>query len=85
MGCHQFNFVHTLDMLEHARPGATFLLNSPYPAEAVWSHLPAAMQRQIRAKALAFYVIDAAAVAQEVGMGSRINTIMQTCFLPSPA
>lgn len=67
-------------MLEHARPGATFLLNSPYPAEAVWSHLPATMQRQIRAKALAFYVIDAAAVAQEVGMGSRINTIMQTCF-----
>ncbi|WP_370559290.1 pyruvate:ferredoxin (flavodoxin) oxidoreductase [Edwardsiella tarda] len=80
IGCHQFNFVHTVEMLEHALPGATFLLNSPYPAEAVWGHLPAALQRQIRAKSLAFYVIDAAAVAQAVGMGSRINTIMQTCF-----
>lgn len=80
IGCHQFNFTHTLDMLSPALPGATFLLNSPYQAQEVWGHLPARVQRQIREKNLVFYIIDAAAVAQSVGMGSRINTIMQTCF-----
>ncbi len=80
IGCHQFNFVHTVDLLSAANPGGTFLLNSPYPPTEVWQHLPQRIQQQIRQKNLAFYVIDAAVVAQHAGMGSRINTIMQTCF-----
>lgn len=80
IGCHQFNFVHTVDLLGAADAGGTFLLNSPYGATEVWQHLPQRIQQQIREKNLAFYVIDAAVVAEHAGMGSRINTIMQTCF-----
>ncbi|QHM70014.1 pyruvate:ferredoxin (flavodoxin) oxidoreductase [Mixta intestinalis] len=80
IGCHQFNFIETLDVLSFAAPGATFLLNSPWPATETWHHLPAKVQQKIQQKKLSFYVINAAKVAQQSGMGSRINTIMQTCF-----
>jgi pyruvate-ferredoxin/flavodoxin oxidoreductase len=80
IGCHQFSFVETLDVLENARHGATFLLNSPYGPDEVWRHLPRGLQEQIIEKEIIFYVIDASRVALETGMGSRTNTIMQTCF-----
>ncbi|BDH45538.1 pyruvate-flavodoxin oxidoreductase [Salmonella enterica subsp. enterica serovar Choleraesuis] len=80
IGCHQFHFIYTTDILEAALPGSTFLLNSPWPAAEVWHYLPAAMQQIIHQRQLKFYVIDAARVARDAGMGSRINTIMQTCF-----
>ncbi|PIQ96233.1 MAG: pyruvate:ferredoxin (flavodoxin) oxidoreductase [Nitrospinae bacterium CG11_big_fil_rev_8_21_14_0_20_56_8] len=80
IGCHQFNFLDRIEMLDKAAPGATFLLNSPYSAEEVWDHLPCEVQKPIREKGLKFYVIDAYGVAREAGMGQRINTIMQTCF-----
>ncbi len=80
IGCHQFNFVHKADVLANAAPGATFLLNSPYDAAEVWDELPARVQKQIIDKKLKFHVIDGAKVARETGMGTRTNTIMQTCF-----
>ncbi len=80
IGCHQFTFMEKLDVLECAAPGATFLLNSPYPADQVWKHLPCDIQRKILDLKLKLYVIDAYKVAGETGMGTRINTIMQTCF-----
>jgi pyruvate-ferredoxin/flavodoxin oxidoreductase len=80
VACHQFVFLEKVDVLEVARPGATFLLNAPYPKEEVWDNLPREVQEQILAKRLKVYVIDARRVAEENGMGGRINTIMQTCF-----
>ncbi|MGB9604664.1 MAG: pyruvate:ferredoxin (flavodoxin) oxidoreductase, partial [Bryobacteraceae bacterium] len=80
VACHQFSFLERFDVLEAAIPGSTFLLNSYYGPEEVWDHLPRTVQRQIIQKKLRFYVIDAYKVAAETGMGSRINTIMQTCF-----
>lgn len=80
IACHQFNFVDTTDMLSRASQGATFLLNSPYGADEVWTKIPEAMQKQILEKELNFYVIDGDKVARSVGMGRRINTVMQTCF-----
>nr|VFK12955.1 MAG: pyruvate-ferredoxin/flavodoxin oxidoreductase [Candidatus Kentron sp. LFY] len=80
IGCHQFNFLEKADVLERAAPNATFLLNSPYGPDEVWEQLPRKLQEQIIDKGLAFYVIDAYMVARETGMGTRINTIMQTCF-----
>ena len=77
---HQFNLLEKMKVLELAKPGATFLLNSPYPADEVWGALPVEVQQQIIDKQLAFYVIDAFKLAREVGLGSRINTIMQPCF-----
>ena len=80
IACHQFGFLERVDVLQYAEPGATFLLNSPYPAHEVWRHLPFAIQQKIIADRLRFFVIDAVRVAKECGMGRRINTVMQTCF-----
>ena len=80
VACHQFSFLERIDMLKLAAPGATFLLNSLYGPEEVWDKLPRTVQRQILDKKLRFYVIDGYKVAEAAGMGSRINTIMQTCF-----
>ncbi|MBU1660217.1 MAG: pyruvate:ferredoxin (flavodoxin) oxidoreductase [Chloroflexi bacterium] len=80
VACHQFNFIEQVDMLKYASPGAVFLLNSLYGPDEVWDHLPKEVQAAIIEKGLKFYVIDAYDVAKETGMGSRINTIMQTCF-----
>ncbi|TVQ09344.1 MAG: pyruvate:ferredoxin (flavodoxin) oxidoreductase [Balneolaceae bacterium] len=80
IACHQFQFLTRLDMLRHARQGATFLLNAPYSPEEVWDHIPRNVQQQIIDKKLKFYSIDAYKVARENGMGTRINTVMQTCF-----
>ncbi|MBN1916271.1 MAG: pyruvate:ferredoxin (flavodoxin) oxidoreductase [Verrucomicrobia bacterium] len=80
VACHQWSFIEKYDMLKNAVPGATFLLNSIYGPDEVWNHLPREVQQQIIDKRLKFYVIDAYRVAEEAGMGERINTIMQTCF-----
>jgi pyruvate-ferredoxin/flavodoxin oxidoreductase len=61
-------------------PGAVFLLNSEYSAAEVWDKLPRRTQEQMLRKKIEFYVIDGYKVAREAGMGTRINTIMQTCF-----
>ena len=80
VACHQFQFIDRIDVLTAAEPGATFLLNAPFAPEEIWNHLPRQVQQTIIDKKLKFYVIDAYSVAREVGMGTRINTIMQTCF-----
>ncbi len=80
VACHQPRFLETTDMLTLAQPGATFLVNAPWPAEQFWSRLPRKVQEQILAKKLTVYTIDAVSVAQGAGMGGRINTVMQTCF-----
>ena len=80
VACHQFHFLDRMDVLERAAPGATFLLNSPWPADQVWDHLPVEVQRDIIDKRLEVWVVDAARVAREVGLGHRINTVMQPCF-----
>jgi len=80
VACHQFSFLERIDMLKAARPGATFLLNSLYGPGEVWDKLPRSVQKQILDKKLKFYVVDGYKVADQAGMGRRINTIMQTCF-----
>jgi pyruvate-ferredoxin/flavodoxin oxidoreductase len=80
VACHQFEFVDKIDVLEHAAPGAVFLLNAPHPPEEVFGHLPREMQEQLVERRIRFFTIDAYALAKKVGMGGRINTIMQTCF-----
>jgi pyruvate-ferredoxin/flavodoxin oxidoreductase len=80
VACHNFSFLEKMDVLEAAMPGAVFLLNSPYTAEEVWDHLPRHTQQAMLTKKIEFYVIDGYKVAREAGMGTRINTIMQTCF-----
>ena len=80
VACHQFGLLGKTKILELAKPGATFLLNAPYGPDEVWDHLPGGVQRLLIDKSIDFWVIDAVAVADEAGMGSRINTVMQPCF-----
>ncbi len=80
VACHEFSLLTKRDVLSAAVPGATFLLNSPYGPDDVWGQLPHRVQRQIIDKNLRFYVIDASAVALRIGLGPRVNTILQTCF-----
>lgn len=80
VACHQFSFMERYDVLGMARPGATFLLNSPFSVDEVWDALPKTVQETMIAKRVKFYVIDAVKVAEETGMGRRINTVMQVCF-----
>jgi len=80
IACHHFNYLKKYDVLKDAEHGATFLLNAPYQTEEVWQQLPKKIQEEIIDKKLEFYVINASKVAKDTGMGSRINSILQTCF-----
>jgi pyruvate-ferredoxin/flavodoxin oxidoreductase len=80
IACHQWIFLERYDMLSALVPGGVFLLNSPFSKDEVWDHLPREVQTQLISKKAKFYVIDAYQVAKDTGMGSRMNTILQTCF-----
>ena len=80
IGCHQTVFLERYPMLDKAADGAVFLVNTPAAADAVWETLPRSVQQTIIEKRIRLFVIDAYRVAEESGMGRRINTIMQTCF-----
>ncbi|MEO6731865.1 MAG: pyruvate:ferredoxin (flavodoxin) oxidoreductase [Ferruginibacter sp.] len=80
IACHHFQYLEKYDILKDAQQGATFLLNAPFATEDVWYQLPRKIQDEIKEKELKLYVINASRVAKETGMGSRINSILQTCF-----
>lgn len=80
VACHHFQYLEKYDLLKDAQHGATFLLNVPFDNEDVWYNLPQKIQEEIIEKKLKLYVINASKVARETGMGSRINSILQTCF-----
>ena len=78
--CHCFPYLEKYDMLKAAKPGSVFLLASPYTAAEIWDHMPDEVEQAIIDKKLKFYVIDAAKIARENGMGTRTNTVLQTAF-----
>ncbi len=80
VACHQFAALERQDLLRLAAPGATLLLNAPFPADKVWDQLGRAVQQTIIDRKLRLFTIDASAVAREVGLGARTNTVLQTCF-----
>src|ERR1039458_7976798 len=80
VACHQWIFLERYDMLSALVSGGVFLLNSPFNKDEVWDHLPREVQTQLIAKKARFFIIDAYQVASDTGMGSRMNTILQTCF-----
>jgi len=80
VACHNFSFLEKYDMLSSAKEGGTFLLCSPFDKDQVWDAMPIEVQKQLIAKKLRFYVINAVALGEELGLGARINVIMQTAF-----
>ncbi len=80
VACHQPQFVDRYDMLQRARPGATFVLNTHLGPAVAWDAIPRELQDQLAEKAMRFYVIDAYKIADSVGLGRHISAVMQTCF-----
>lgn len=80
IACHNFSFLEKYEMLDNAEKGATFLINSPYSKDEIWNHLPVEVQQIIIDKNIKMFVIDGNKVASELGLGNRINVIMQTAF-----
>lgn len=80
VACHNPSYVTRYDLLEGIREGGIFLLNSPWSAKEIETRLPAKLKRVIAQKKIRFYNIDAVKIASEVGLGGRINVIMQAAF-----
>ena len=80
IACHNYSFIEKYDMISNLVEGGTFLLNTEYDQNTIWSKLPGRVQKQIVDKKAKFYVIDALKIAGELGLGGRINVIMQTSF-----
>ena len=80
IACHNPTYVDIYDVLEGIKPGGTFVLNSAWTSEEMEERLPAAMRKIIAEKNLKFYNVDAVKIAESVGLGGRINMIMQTAF-----
>ena len=80
VACHNPAYIGRYDMLSALKEGGVFLLNSQIPSDEVFEHLTRDMQEQIINKHIHFYNIDALDIARSVGLGSRINTVMQAAF-----
>ena len=80
IACHNPSFPDKIDMLSYAEEGAMFLLTTSHNKDEVWDTLPVEVQEQLISKKMKFYIIDAISLAEEIGLGARINMIMQTAF-----
>ena len=80
IACHTPAYIHNYDLLKGLKPGGTFLLNTTWNDRQIDQLLPARLKRYIAENDIKFYTINAAQLAMEVGLGQRINTVMQTAF-----
>ncbi len=80
VACHVFSYLGKYDILKGIKPGGTFLLNSMYSVEDTKKHLPDFVKRTLADKKINFYIIDATAIADKIGLGNRTNTILQAAF-----
>lgn len=80
IACHNFSFVEKYDMLKNLKDGGTFLLETHYSKDEIWANLPKETQKRLIEKKAKFYIVDAINLAESIGLGNRINMIMQTCF-----
>lgn len=80
VACHNQSYVGKYDLLEGIKPGAVFVLNAVWSLEELNKELPEEMKKAMLDKNLQVYLIDAEAVAQNAGLGRRINMVMQTVF-----
>ncbi|MFO7821410.1 MAG: pyruvate:ferredoxin (flavodoxin) oxidoreductase [Lentisphaeria bacterium] len=80
VACHNPAYIGRYDMLSNIADGGTFLLNSQYSRDEVFDHLSEDMQKIIIERNIKFYNIDALKISNEVGLGNRINTVMQAAF-----
>lgn len=80
VACHNQSFLERYDMVGKLVKGGTFLLNTMEPPDKAWDSLPKEVQKQILDREAKFWVIDAISLGKELGLGARINMVMQTAF-----
>jgi pyruvate:ferredoxin (flavodoxin) oxidoreductase, homodimeric len=80
VACHNKSFIYNYDIVKGLKPGGTFVLNCPWNEEELDRELPAYLKRYIAREGIKFYTIDAIRIAGEIGLGNRINMIMQAAF-----
>jgi pyruvate-ferredoxin/flavodoxin oxidoreductase len=80
IACHNKSYVYSFDLVKGLKQGGTFVLNCPWKESELEEKLPAALKKYIQEKNINFYIIDAVSIAQEIGLGGRINMIMQAAF-----
>jgi len=80
VACHQFGLLEKLDVTGSLKDGGILLLNAPFPADQLFAMLPGRTRYDIVARGLELHAIDAYRIAREVGLGGRINTVMQTAY-----
>jgi len=80
IACHNFSFIEKVNMLANLHENGIFLINSEYDKDTVWSHIPGRVQKQIIDNKAKVFVIDALRIGHDIGLGARINTIMQVAF-----
>ncbi|GAA0122889.1 MAG: pyruvate:ferredoxin (flavodoxin) oxidoreductase [Clostridium argentinense] len=80
VACHNKSFLYNIDVLKGLKKNGTFVLNCPWNETELDDKLPASVKKFIAKNNIQFYIIDAISIAQELGLGSRINMIMQSAF-----
>lgn len=80
IACHNPSYVYHFDLLKGLKKNGTFVLNCPWSEEELDTKLPASLKRYIAQNNINFYIIDAISIAREIGLGGRINMIMQAAF-----
>lgn len=80
LACHNPSYVNKYDMLSDLKKGGTFLLNCTWTEDEIGEKLPAKMKKYMAENDIEFYIIDAVHLAKKIGLGGRINTIMQAAF-----
>ena len=86
LSCSHPSYVYKYEMLEPLKEGGIFVLNSPWTSvEELDQRLPAKVKQEIASKKLKFYNIDATSISRQVGLGKRVNSIMQVCDKSCPS
>jgi pyruvate-ferredoxin/flavodoxin oxidoreductase len=80
IACHNKAFLNQYDILKGLKKNGTFVLNCPWKPEELNDKLPASIKRFLASNNISFYIIDAISIASEIGLGNRINMIMQSVF-----
>ena len=80
VACHNPSYVRKYNMVQELVDGGTFLLNCPWDMEGLETHLPGQVKKYIADHNIKFYVIDGIKIGKEIGLGGRINTVLQSAF-----
>ncbi|MCH5211165.1 MAG: pyruvate:ferredoxin (flavodoxin) oxidoreductase, partial [Oscillospiraceae bacterium] len=80
VACHKASYIRQYDMVSDIKPGGVFLLNCSWNAEELEEHLPGQVKKYIADNNIQFYTIDGVKIGKEIGLGNRINTVLQSAF-----